>query len=206
MTKERKSEIKQLALALYSKHFQRGSPASKMTQIILKEKLWYSEIVGCKDFLGALVKVNNDPLHIMVNIALNDKKMVGRKNFTIAHELGHYALSHHLSGTSFFCKDGDVTEDGVGGNDQEIEANHFAACFLLPSDQLISQFNKWYKSKVYHGKLQDKANPSLHIKNARCTIWCQCAGVLKKHFAVSTATLKIRLVELDLINDFPLNQ
>lgn len=62
-----------------------------------------------------------------------------RDNFTIAHELGHYFLHY---------KD----EDGVrlfaryGNSFQEIQANRFAAAFLMPKEEFIKV---WKDCKGY---------------------------------------------------------
>ena len=48
-----------------------------------------------------------------------------RQRFTLAHELGHLML--HPLGTAF-------RDHTFSGGWQEVEANHFAACLLMPRD------------------------------------------------------------------------
>ena len=141
MTQERKNTIEQIALNLYQKHFQRGSPASKIRKIIDNEGLWYSEIDGGKKFLGALSKIGDHPLHIQINQNIDNE---GRKNFTIAHELGHYALDHHLTSSVFYCNEDHIKEEGDADNEQEKEANHFASCFLMQRQRVINEFTNWF--------------------------------------------------------------
>jgi hypothetical protein len=56
---------------------------------------------------------------------------VGKKNFTIAHELGHLLLPGHDEST--VCLQGDVEAWDVGLSKQELEANEFAGELLLPT-------------------------------------------------------------------------
>jgi hypothetical protein len=66
-------------------------------------------------------------------IVLNKLHPQERRNFTLAHELGHYFLHRHES-----SKFVDLSEDLSGQHDSEIEqqANAFAAAVLLPSRPL----------------------------------------------------------------------
>lgn len=75
-------------------------------------------------------------------IFVNSKDKLARQRFSIAHELGHFLLRHH-------AKEGDhvhvdkgvrVLQRGLkasqGVDPIEIEANHFAACLLMPANLL----------------------------------------------------------------------
>lgn len=77
-------------------------------------------------FDGYLLKVE-ETFGIMINASIKNEN---RKNFTIAHELGHYEIPHH-KGKEFKCLGSTI---GVMlGNDFEIEANDFAAELLMPA-------------------------------------------------------------------------
>ena len=57
---------------------------------------------------------------------------VGFRNFSVAHELGHYYLPGHVDAV---LADGDMHESHAGflsGNRYEMEADHFAAGLLMP--------------------------------------------------------------------------
>jgi Zn-dependent peptidase ImmA (M78 family) len=57
---------------------------------------------------------------------------LGRRRFTIAHEIGHFVIpTHRLLAT--VCKDFEIESWGKNLQDVEIEANQFAAEFLLPA-------------------------------------------------------------------------
>lgn len=52
-----------------------------------------------------------------------------RDNFTVAHELGHYLI--HYNGEE------NVTYTRYGTDSKEIEANRFAAAFLMPKNEFL---------------------------------------------------------------------
>jgi len=189
-----KAKIENAALEIYSKHIKRGTPAMSLAKIIKKERLWYSEINGNENFLGVLIKYQDYPLHIMVR---KDIEPIGRKNFTIAHELGHYVLKHNLLGTSIFCNNIKEEDETISG--QESEANYFARCFLLPRERVIKDFTHWFKFRVSH-----TAPVYLHVetKGSKWQLWKAISSNLTKQFSVSEIALKIRLFELGLINNF----
>ena len=65
-------------------------------------------------------------------IGVNAKiKEQSRKNFTYAHELGHYCL-HALNKTSTGCQKNDINNNSKGLHKTEVDANTFASHLLLP--------------------------------------------------------------------------
>lgn len=80
-------------------------------------------------------------------IYLNQNDSVERKNFTIAHELGHWLMHRDLV-ISEPDKYAIMYRMPLGKNQKdpyEVEANFFAANLLVPTQFL----NKFYKSKNY---------------------------------------------------------
>ena len=66
---------------------------------------------------------------------------LGRINFTLGHELGHYLLHRQLSGDPIYCAKRDLwTWDSAYGR-MEAEANEFASFLLMPLDDFRSQTN-----------------------------------------------------------------
>ena len=67
-----------------------------------------------------------------------------RRRFTVAHEIGHHVLGHefepgehvHVDRGTYVLQRGTRASEGV--DPQEIEANHFAACLLMPP-QLVER-------------------------------------------------------------------
>jgi Zn-dependent peptidase ImmA (M78 family) len=100
----------------------------------------YEPMEGCE---GKLISY----LDISV-IKISDKIMnVGRKRFTLAHELGHYML--HRDKKYICCSIADLF-DWQGNNWIETEANYFAAELLMPSEIFSkeSKKNKFSKSNL----------------------------------------------------------
>ena len=192
ISNERKAEIERIACATFP--FERGIPAKKLETIIYKEGLWFSEIDSGKEFLGALVKVGEYPLHIYVNKAITP---IGRKNFTIAHELGHFKLGHHLHSPVIYCKK--IKENDEQVSQQEDEASYFARCYLMPKEKIEKEFTKWFKWRVsQYGKVFLLVEP----RGKQWQLWKAVESNLTEHFVVSKRALKIRLAELGLINNF----
>lgn len=75
------------------------------------------------------------------NINLPPQTSPLRDNFTIAHELGHYLLHYEKKDeTQIFTR--------YGANDQEYQANRFAAAFLMPKDRFKDALSKFNKSSL----------------------------------------------------------
>lgn len=66
-------------------------------------------------------------------IFTNTCSRLSREIFTLAHEIGHVIL-HMKSGDSFI--DDSITISGKSTDEKEQEANYFAACLLMPSDDV----------------------------------------------------------------------
>lgn len=76
-------------------------------------------------------------------IGVNWAHHPNRRRFTIAHELGHYVL--HQGGT--FIDKGTWArfrdeQSGSGTDQEEIEANAFAAALLMPDEWVIKEYQQ----------------------------------------------------------------
>jgi len=94
------------------------------------EKVGYRVIrhpIVSESFLGfALIKENEKI------IFSNSSQILSREIFSIAHEIGHHKL--HLTGEDkTIIRDDDFTERDAN----EIEANYFAACLLMPTEKVV---------------------------------------------------------------------
>ncbi len=78
--------------------------------------------------LGFTLKKDGD-----IVIFTNTSIRLSREIFTLAHEIGHVIL--HLEGAVPFIDDS-VTISGRSLDEKEQEANYFAACLLMPSDDV----------------------------------------------------------------------
>lgn len=95
-----------------------------------------------------------------------------RQRFTIAHEIGHYALGHMEGNTKKF-RDDATTFSSSSGKPEEREANTFAARLLMPA-------------KVVRFAVNEKGIRSIER--------------LAEIFEVSQVAMKYRLINLGILN------
>ncbi|MBM4286796.1 MAG: ImmA/IrrE family metallo-endopeptidase [Deltaproteobacteria bacterium] len=104
----------------------------------------------------------------------------GRKRFAIAHELGHFEL--HSTSQLIFCTEEDMLFWNEGKS-QEIEANEFSACILMPEEM----FSKRIKTGPPNLKnVRDIAEQFRTTLTATALRYCQlspepCAVVVSRN-------------------------
>lgn len=79
---------------------------------------------------GGLLRLSDDTGKEDYLILYDESKKVGRKRFTIAHELGHYFLKHHQLIDETVISRGEITDEEY--DVLEKEANYFARLLLVP--------------------------------------------------------------------------
>ena len=84
--------------------------------------------IGENADLGFVLKRDED-----IVIFINSSSRLSRAIFTLAHEIGHIIL--HLNGEQPFI-DTHLTISGRSDDEKEQEENYFAACLLMPSDEV----------------------------------------------------------------------
>ncbi len=157
-------------------------------------------------FLGAsvrMVSANSEVSGMLYRrddgsvIGINEDHHLNRQRFSIAHEIGHLCLhSNDLyldrGGPSVYWRD---AISGLGSDGDEIEANHFAACLLMPRGFLLSDL----RSGRVHGDALSRGDDET-------ITW------LAKRYQVSPQAMTLRLVNLRFIeagltpgNPSPLN-
>lgn len=95
------------------------------------------------EFCGVYIEIEKAKI-IFVNANLYPP----RKNFTIAHELGHHFLAHPLQDGAIICNTSVIL-----GNDKpeiEKEADYFAACLLMPQN-LMKQKKREFDENCHSG-------------------------------------------------------
>lgn len=115
-------------------------------------------------------------------IALNKEHHRLRQRFTIAHELGHFALKH--KGDMFVDQTVLNRRDGRSSfaiDPQEIEANAFAASLLMPQQLLLNALEA-----IVDGDLTPEREGLI--------------AKLAKKFEVSEEAMRYRLVNLGIIS------
>lgn len=78
--------------------------------------------------LGFAMKKDDDLV-----IFTNTCSRLAREIFTLAHEIGHTLL--HMEGAVSFIDD-TISISGKSADEKEQEANYFAACLLMPADEV----------------------------------------------------------------------
>lgn len=185
-------EIEEIANSVLSKYLKRGGSHKIFYEIMTAEGIKFREINSeNKSFVGVFTKARKGQPYIMINNSINNN---GRRHFTIAHELGHYFLSHHLTQNSFYCSDNVILEDGIWKNQIEQEANYFASCFLMPEEKIRKAF-----LAILHNSRKAKIKDYLYVKNNwTFGIWCGLRDELMKRYGVSEVALRYRLQQLNL--------
>lgn len=186
------NEIENIANDVLIKFVKRGGVHKVFNEIMIAEDIKFKEISSVSnDFVGALTKGNNNQVYIMIN---NNIDNLGRKNFTIAHELGHYFLQHQLHQNSVFCNSNDIVEEGHQQNPIELEANYFASCLLMPEEKVKSAF-----PIILENRSRQKIKDFLVVKNDYTYgVWKLIRDELTKRYGVSEAALRYRLQQLKL--------
>ena len=89
------------------------------------------EEVNFENLEGALV-FRVDRANGIISINRNIKE-IGRRNFTICHEIAHFVLPNH---GSVKCNSKEIESWSKRINSQEVEANKFASELLLPKKEI----------------------------------------------------------------------
>lgn len=90
--------------------------------------------------LGFVLKKDND-----IIIFTNTSSRLSREIFTLAHEIGHVVL--HQNSNMHFVDD-KITIAGRCNDEIEQEANYFAACLLMPAEEV----NRFFDFELPHFK------------------------------------------------------
>ncbi len=101
---------------------------------------------------GALIKdKGSDPV-----IIISKTDSINRKRFSCAHELGHYLKRVENEEESYQYVDLRNNDSASGTNDEEVFANQFAACLLMPKEDIT----RLYKERVPSFMLAQKFSVS----------------------------------------------
>jgi len=134
------------------------------------------------DFIGEIRK-NGDEYQILI---LGSDHYY-RKRFTMAHELAHFVL--HKDSIDRLGSISDSTQYQSEGitEEQEREANAYAAEILMPEDKVREIFDETYRNQ--NGKEQNTKEQNTIEE-------------MSKMFQVSPRAMRLRLYLLDLINEY----
>lgn len=186
MTNDR---IEQKATEVLNNYVSRGGVHKQFAHIMSAENIKFREVTTKEAFLGIYTHGNNGQPYIMINSEITNE---GRKNFTIAHELGHFFLGHELKNGQ--CFDTEILEDDSAVNEIEREANYFASCLLMPERKIKPAF-----LSMLHRSHKASKKDFLHVQsNYTWGIWCGYRDDLMKRYGVSETALRYRLTDLGL--------
>ncbi len=129
------------------------------------ERLGYKLIrypIGENANLGFTLRKDHDTI-----IFTNSSSRLSREIFTLAHEIGHAVL--HMDDMQSFIDDS-ITIVGRSTDEKEQEANYFAACLLMPDDEVerffdleLSNFEKNGLSAIDIAKIMSEFNVSFDM-------------------------------------------
>jgi len=135
-----------------------------------------------KGFDGALVRAKGTPFAaIIVRDSIRES---GRKNFTVAHEIGHFVLPGHEN-ADLICTSSEVGNWSDSAREFEREANEFAAELLMPEVVVREIVGRSEPSLELNGKIASSCEASMsaaawrfcHLMGHRCAIvWSGAEG------------------------------
>jgi len=154
--------------------------------------------------MNAFGKITFDPLEIVI---FNDHPdlTAPKRQFTVAHELGHYLLGHGQYMQQEFCGGSDIDRDGRFGMlaqdiaRMEWQANRFASALLLPREQLAVSLAGLIQ---LHG-ITNRGYGVLYVDNDPWNLrtFISITESLASEFGVSRSVVEYRLKNLNLLND-----
>ncbi|HDR4460007.1 TPA: XRE family transcriptional regulator [Bacillus cereus] len=133
---DRKTKIKQIAKM--SRDFLEIGNKSNLNLLFILEKkgaFIFEKAIGERIDAYSLWTEDGRPFIVLGNL----KKSAARRNFDLAHELGHLLLHYKVEFSSL---------DNKAHREHEQEANLFAGAFLLPEAEFIEDFNSLSKNSA----------------------------------------------------------
>jgi Zn-dependent peptidase ImmA (M78 family) len=130
---------------------------------------------------------------------------IERTRFTLAHEIGHFALEHYRYMLRETCCAEDIDVENSGRvtlediRRLEWQANYFASCLLLPKEQ----FEKEFLRQVIRLDLSNRGYGLLYLDEQKCNIdtFYKVTYPLMRSFHVSRSVVKYRLLKLGFLNE-----
>lgn len=178
MDRKRRNSIQNLVDGILDFNVLRKPPIELIGDIMKKRNIVFEERAeNDSEFCGIYIEINDTKI-----IFVNSNMYEPRKNFTIAHELGHHYLGHALTDGTIICDKSALDASNNERPETEKEADYFASCLLMPKD-LIMQ-----KTKDFGMGNKNYSNEAL-------------IDYLKDFFKVSKEALRYRLIELNIVDN-----
>lgn len=175
---KRRNSIQNLVDGILDFNVLRKPPIELIGDIMKKRNIVFEERdENDSEFCGIYIELNDTKI-----IFVNSNMYEPRKNFTIAHELGHHYLCHGLTDGAIICDKSALDASNKERPEAEKEADYFASCLLMPKD-LIMQ-----KRKDFETRNKNYSDDAL-------------IDYLKDFFKVSKEALRYRLIELNIVDN-----
>ncbi len=167
----------------------------------LRGKYGQPDILGCILFGDPTIQVDQS-----LDTAKNPK-LLGRYRFTIAHEVGHWRLHRELllkdpSAASLFVMNAEPAFVNRSSQNprEEIQANAFAACVLMPRHLVRCAWSRWRGSDqpAAISELPGVNDQSIPTGNEDMAMDRFCKP-LADQFEVSAEAMRYRLKDLGLL-------
>ena len=134
ITNKRKTQIEEITINLLNRH----NYIDDMVDIanIVRQQNYNVFIDDLDSNISGYVDHDNK------EVVLNKNETPERRRFTLAHELGHIILN--ANDNSIQHRDNIMNSqlDIYANDNNEVEANYFAGCILMPRNVFIREFNK----------------------------------------------------------------
>lgn len=175
MNWKRRNSIQKLVDGILDFNVLRKPPIELIGGIMKKRNIVFEERnEDDSEFCGIYIEINDTKI-----IFVNSNMYEPRKNFTIAHELGHHYLGHTLTNGAIICDKSALDASNKERPETEKEADYFASCLLMPKDLIM------IKKKDFENQNNNYSNDEL-------------IAYLKDFFKVSKEALGYRLTELNI--------
>lgn len=157
-------------------------PPIDIDAIIREQNVWVREDATLhSDIIG---KIGFEKDRAIISISPQNNVYEARRRFTLAHELGHYLL-HAVEKKEFVDRTEEMYRSGSISR-FEAEANHFAACLLMPAKALVNSVSD--KINYFND------NPDLFSKD-------EFIRLLAFDYQVSMQSMTFRLRKLGILTN-----
>jgi Zn-dependent peptidase ImmA (M78 family) len=185
----RRKQIQNLVNGILQRNALHQPPILLIVSIMTERSIKFAEIFADDEEFCGVYLVDDDKKAIIINSNMYEP----RKNFTIAHELGHHYLNHKLDDGVIACDNNAVF--GKNKPEREKEADYFASCFLMPESLMKTKAFEFKKSYADNKQFTLLKETEIQVYNEALNEF------LRKFFRVSKEAMGYRLEEIELVRN-----
>lgn len=183
----RRKQIKNLVNGILQRNTLHQPPILLIVGIMTERSIKFAEIFADDEEFCGVYLVDDDKKAIIINSNMYEP----RKNFTIAHELGHHYLNHKLDNGVIACDKNAVF--GKKKPEREKEADYFASCFLMPESLMKTKAFEFKKSYTDNKQFTLLKDTEIQVYNEALN------DFLRRLFRVSKEAMRYRMKEIELV-------